>query len=154
MRESTTTKWQADVKKRREALASFAGIIAAPVENGLVWGKGRYLLLHYDLITIDRGDSEISRSAYQGVKLFAMNLSGVYLGETVFALPLPSGDSSILAAVKTWNALGQATKGTLAEGDAFYLHYSDDQLHTLGCIAQVVTAGQKELSKAPLPKVN
>jgi hypothetical protein len=145
--------WSSDIQRRKTALAALAKVSGTtPNADGFFAGDGRYVLFHYDLLTISKAGQKLDRSgAYSTIQKTIQAMSGIELGGSVYAVPLTNTEDAINRAVKLWNAVALSTKGQLIEGDAFYLHYSAINLNRLGCVAQVIPAGKTLLTTLKTP---
>ena len=132
-------RWMKDVRERVESLALFAERIKATLQSRrFVWSNGRYVLLHFDLITISP-DGEVDRSeTYKAIgEMIAAN-NGMKLSESVYLLALLKGRSPKYTAAVYWNRLGDSLAGGLLNGDKFFLHFDPGLSGLLGAIAEVV----------------
>ena len=146
--------WANDVDERLAELKSFARMGRGGVDtDGFSAGMGKYLLLHFELMTVDDQDRSVDRQDVYGVvEGIVKKLRGAQLTGTVDLLPLPRDRSSERYAAQFWNALVKALEDLLRPGDSFFLHYSGRGLDRIGAIAQVVPAHQRTLSKVEVPE--
>jgi hypothetical protein len=141
-----TKAWKKDVVERINQLVRFARMLGHKLQKRqgnelptFFWADGRYLLVHFDLITIDTEDASIDRSeVYDAIESFVTKNKGVRLGRSVYAVPLLPKETSERSAALLWNTLGDALAGSLCHGDSFYVHYAPDTKNLLGGIAEVV----------------
>lgn len=138
-RKSRADSWNDDIAARRERLTKIAELSNTEIQTGmLVSGAGRYLILHFDLITITATRDLNRDSAYAQIQeLIAVN-SGVHLGGSVYVVPLLDKYSASKSAIKFWNLLHSKLTGHLAAGDVFVLHYADPLIDQVRTLAQMV----------------
>lgn len=150
------TTWSNDVKLRLAALAALAATSGTkPDTDHFVWHDGRYVVLHFDLMTIKKSGLDVDRGpVYAVVEKIAKAQGGMHMGGSVYAVPLAAGEASMARAIALWNAIAAATDKHLVEGDAFFLHYSLDTKNQMGGIAQVIPPKQTRLHQvnSPPPK--
>jgi hypothetical protein len=150
---SSLIDWLNDLTTRKEAQTAFSKMTQGAVqENQFVWGDGRYILLHFDLITIRPNGVEAKRDdVYKLIGELVEANKGVRLGGSVYLAPLIPGQSSERCAALFWNVLATRTASQLMHGDAFYIHYAPDQKNLLGGISQIVPAKANSIVKVEVP---
>ena len=109
-------------------------------EYEYVWQAGKFLILHFDLISIDHNHQPRNRSeVYEIIRELAVDATGgMRVTESVYFLPLGDRLTSKESAFAVWAALRRLTAGHLRTGDTFFLQYAPDVLNTLGVMAEVV----------------
>jgi hypothetical protein len=93
----------------------------------------RHVLLHFDLKK--SGDRSATYKAIEGIGAPGQVRR---LTESVFVAHIPDGVEATRFAEAVWKALEAATKGQLAEGDRFFLHYAGTTPGYIDVMFQVV----------------
>ena len=142
-----------DIQDRCSDLRGLAHIGRGEVDaDGFFSGVSKYVLLHYELMTVDEKNRDLDRAALHDVIAgVTKKLRGAELTGSVDVLPIPRDRTAERYAAQFWNALVKALEGQLRTGDSFYIHYSGRGLDRIGVIAQVVPAHLKTLSKVEIP---
>ena len=145
-------RWRSDIDRRVKELEAFAAFCGGSVQkNHFVWQDGRYVLLHYDLMTIAE-DGEVDRDdAYQAIYGVLDTFESHELSESAYLVRVPAETTSERFAAEFWNALSEDTAGVMREGDAVYVHCNPNRRDLIGGIAQVVPADCTSLITVRLP---
>jgi hypothetical protein len=145
-------KWMNDLLTRQESQSRFVDICGGVFQGSRsTWSEGEYLLLHFDLMTIDGVGRDQRGEVYDAINELVEGSGGTRLGGSVYLIPLPGEDTSVRYAAMFWNVLAEKTDGRLKTGDSFYLHYAPDTENLLGGMAQVIPAGESSLIAAVVP---
>lgn len=146
------SSWIKEIRSRFDSIARFARLSGSGVDaEQFVWSHGRYLVLHFELVTTI-GDDKVDRSnVYDSVAQIVKNANGTWLGGSVDIVPLLPNTSSERSAALFWNALEEETRERLLPGDAFYVHYAPDVKNLMGGIGQVVPLKMVGLSRVKVP---
>jgi len=145
-------RWSEDLDTRKEALTEFAASIGASVQdNRYVWGNGRYLVLHFDLINVGPAGPVDRGEVYSIINHTVGLVGGTRLTQSVYLVPLIAGETSERCAATFWNELRAATAGQLRPGDSFYIHFAPDTKNLLGGLAEVLPLDSNTLLAAVVP---
>lgn len=135
--------------KELEAFAAFCG--GTVQKNQFVWQDGRYILLHYDLMTISE-DGEVDRDdAYRAIYRVLDTFASHQLSESSYLVQVPLELTAERFAAEFWNAMSEDTAGVMQEGDAVYVHCNPNRRDLIGGIAQVVPSNCTSLIAVRLP---
>jgi hypothetical protein len=146
-------KWGSALEDRLLSLYQFGKMVGAvPEPNRSVWSEGRYLILHFDLVTTWGGSPVSRQDVYDAIPDIVEVNGGGRLGGSVFMIPLLPSKTSLRCAAEFWNALQGKIANKLLPGDSFYLHYAPDVRNLLGGIAQVVPSESRSLGVANVPE--
>lgn len=145
--------WSEDIATRESALESFADFSGTEIQgNQFVWGDGLYLILHFDLITVNPHGPIDRSDAYTAINDVVLGNHGTRLSGSVYIVPLLPKTSSERCAALFWNALCDALDENLVHGDVFYLHYAPDIRSLMGGIS-VLVGVDRTLTKVAVPEL-